>query len=184
MLYLQMIGRGLRTYRGKIDCLILDHSETTLQLGFVTDVHYDELDDGSPRAKEKRQRKKKKPLPKECTSCHGLRPAGVRKCPHCGFEPKPQSEEDAGELEELTAESGDKPKVDMATKQRWYSMLTHYARRRGLKPGWVAHTYRKKFKVWPRGLADVPREPDAEVLGYIKHLMIAYSHAKKTRDAA
>ena len=43
----QIIGRGLRTDRGKADCLILDHSDTTIRLGFVTDIHHDTLDDGS-----------------------------------------------------------------------------------------------------------------------------------------
>ena len=30
---------------GKSDALILDHSDTTERLGFVTDIHHDELDD-------------------------------------------------------------------------------------------------------------------------------------------
>jgi superfamily II DNA or RNA helicase len=40
ILYTQIIGRGLRTAAGKKDCLILDHSDTTLNLGFVTDIHH------------------------------------------------------------------------------------------------------------------------------------------------
>ena len=46
ILYTQIIGRGLRTAEGKADCLILDHSDTTLRLGFVTDIHHEHLDDG------------------------------------------------------------------------------------------------------------------------------------------
>ena len=46
MLFVQMIGRGLRTADGKADCLILDHSDNHLRLGFVTDIHHDKLDDG------------------------------------------------------------------------------------------------------------------------------------------
>ena len=38
MLYVQIIGRGLRTAEGKDHCLILDHSDTTLRLGFVTEI--------------------------------------------------------------------------------------------------------------------------------------------------
>jgi superfamily II DNA or RNA helicase len=49
MLYVQMIGRGLRTAEGKADCLILDHSDNHTRLGFVTDIHHDELDDGEPK---------------------------------------------------------------------------------------------------------------------------------------
>ena len=36
MLFVQIIGRGLRLAEGKEDCLILDHSDTHLRLGFVT----------------------------------------------------------------------------------------------------------------------------------------------------
>ncbi len=53
ILFVQMIGRGLRTAEGKEDCLILDHSDTHLRLGFVTDIHHETLDDGRPRAKAK-----------------------------------------------------------------------------------------------------------------------------------
>ena len=38
---MQIIGRGLRTAEGKDHCLILDHSDTTLRLGFVTDIHHE-----------------------------------------------------------------------------------------------------------------------------------------------
>ena len=53
ILYTQIVGRGLRTAEGKQDCLILDHSDTTLRLGFVTDIHHEHLDDGRP-AEEQR----------------------------------------------------------------------------------------------------------------------------------
>jgi superfamily II DNA or RNA helicase len=38
ILFVQMIGRGLRTADGKDDCLILDHSDNHIRLGFVTDI--------------------------------------------------------------------------------------------------------------------------------------------------
>jgi DNA repair protein RadD len=50
ILFVQIIGRGLRPAKGKEDCLILDHSDTHLRLGFVTDIHHEVLDDGRPRA--------------------------------------------------------------------------------------------------------------------------------------
>jgi superfamily II DNA or RNA helicase len=51
ILYTQIIGRGLRTAHGKDHCLILDHSDTTLRLGFVTDIHHTTLDDGAKKKK-------------------------------------------------------------------------------------------------------------------------------------
>jgi len=176
MLYVQMIGRGLRTAPGKADCLILDHSDTTLRLGFVTDIRHDTLDDGKARGKAKPREKKEPALPKDCPSCGFLKPARVRKCSNCGFEAKPQSGEGQGELAELAP---GKVKADMAMKQKWFSMLLHYGRRRGFKDGWVANQFRAKFGTWPRSLAETPTEPDAEVLGWIKHRMIAWSKSKR-----
>ncbi|MGI9143324.1 MAG: DEAD/DEAH box helicase, partial [Fluviibacter sp.] len=72
ILYTQIIGRGLRTAKGKDCCIILDHSDTTLRLGFVTDIHYDELDNGKPKLKK--EAKPKERLPKECPKCAFLRP--------------------------------------------------------------------------------------------------------------
>lgn len=43
---MQIVGRGLRIAAGKTDCMILDHSDTTARLGFVTDIDHDNLDYG------------------------------------------------------------------------------------------------------------------------------------------
>jgi len=71
ILYTQMIGRGLRKAEGKDHCLILDHSDTTLKLGFVTELGRATLDDGTAR---RQTTERKKPLPKECPKCTFLRP--------------------------------------------------------------------------------------------------------------
>lgn len=85
MLFVQMIGRGLRTADGKADCLILDHSDTHARLGMVTDIRF-ELDDGKPKPKAKRQEKDEDalPLPTVCPCCSALMPAKVETCPACG----------------------------------------------------------------------------------------------------
>ena len=103
ILYTQIVGRGLRTAEGKQDCLILDHSDTTLRLGFVTDIHHEHLDDGRHKKSKASARDKSPPLPKECPSCHYLKPAGVHRCPECGFVPERRSaiEEKAGSLVQL-----------------------------------------------------------------------------------
>ena len=100
MLFVQIIGRGLRTGPGKTDCIVLDHSDTTTRLGFPTDIHHAALDDGSGRTARQRDRERAVPLPKECPACTRLKPAGVRACPSCGFAPERQSaiEERDGEL--------------------------------------------------------------------------------------
>lgn len=151
ILYTQIIGRGLRTADGKADCLILDHSDTTLRLGFVTDIQHTRLDDGE--GKGKRKVEAKKPEPKECGQCHFVRPAKVHACPSCGFAPARQDAVEVveGDLVEMSAArlarenrmAGWPEKVDFIRQLRAYAQL------HGHKSGWVAHKYKAKFGVWP-----------------------------------
>ena len=111
-LYTQIIGRGLRTADGKPDCLILDHSDTTQRLGFVTDIHFDELDKGKLAGSQSAKKDRPVPLPKECPSCKFLKPAKVHKCPNCGFAPEQQTDIEVapGELKALKGKAKDVPK--------------------------------------------------------------------------
>jgi DNA repair protein RadD len=100
MLFVQMIGRGLRIADGKDHCVIFDHSDNHARLGLVTDIHYTTLDDG----KANRQAKPKaiEKLPKVCPKCKFLKPPKVLVCPACGFKPEPKCQvvEKDGELVE------------------------------------------------------------------------------------
>lgn len=180
MLFVQMIGRALRTAEGKTDALILDHSDTHSRLGFVTDIHHDELDKGVKSDKDKP--KPKESLPKECTKCAFLRPAKVGKCPQCGFVPQRGSEVEHvdGSLIELRPE-----KYDMATKAKWLYMLRQYGKDKGYKDGWAANQYRDKFGVWPRGHDEsLSMNPDGEVLSWLKHKQIKFAKGLEARGKA
>jgi len=149
ILYTQMIGRGLRTADGKDHCLILDHSDTTLRLGFVTDIHKDDLHDGQKQVSFK---EKTAPLPKECTQCHFLKPPKSIKCPACGFQPAPQVKVESanGELYEFKRNKSmevDAPPPEV--QQRWYGELLRYAESHGYKRGWAFYAYQDKFKSKP-----------------------------------
>jgi DNA repair protein RadD len=175
MLFVQIIGRGLRTAPGKTDCLILDHSDTTLRLGFVTDIHHDALDTGKPN-KSATEKTKEPKLPKECSECNFLKPAGVHKCPSCGHEPEHKASVDwqDGELEELGA---GKKAVSMEEKVRWNAELQAIGIERGYKPGWAANQYREKFGVWPAAAAAKvgPKAPSAEVRAWVTSRLIRYA---------
>jgi DNA repair protein RadD len=62
ILFVQIVGRGLRAAPGKAGCLILDHSDNHSRLGFVTDIDCPELDDGSGEPRPDAT----PPKPKEC----------------------------------------------------------------------------------------------------------------------
>lgn len=184
-LYQQIVGRALRTAEGKDFATILDHTETTQRLGFVTDIYIDKLDDGKPKtqAEKEKETERKAPLPKECPQCTAIVPSATKVCPSCGFERTPGSSifEREGELIEVSAGkmSKAKPAASMADKQLWYSMLLKIGQERGYKSGWPAAQYRAKFGVWPRGLSETPTEPSPTVRSWVQSRMIAWAKSKR-----
>lgn len=183
MLYVQMIGRGLRTAQGKDDCLILDHSDTSLKLGFVDDIFHDRLDDGKHQKSVSQKREKATPLPKECSVCSYLKPAGVRKCPSCGFEPMRQSnvEEVQGELIAIKGKRKSKADATPHTKQEVFSMLLWEQENRGRSPKYAKAVFFERYGEWPQGLSDRPMAPDASFLGWLKHKQIAYAKSQEKK---
>jgi DNA repair protein RadD len=178
ILYVQIIGRGLRTGVGKDHCLILDHSDTTLKLGFVTDIHHEELDDGKPNRSAKASIAEEK-KPRECPACKALKNTHV--CLSCGFAPQRQSQLKVqdGELVELDYRKG---KAPIGDKQSLYSGLLFYAGSRGYKKGWAAQQYRQAFGVWPRGLAERPVPPTIEQSQWIKSRQIAFAKGRANAE--
>jgi superfamily II DNA or RNA helicase len=176
ILFVQIIGRGLRTAEGKPDCLILDHSDTHQRLGFVTDIHHEQLDDG----RDKPKAEPKERLPKECPKCTALVPIGVMTCANCGFVFKPQVSsllEREGELIEicrqvLPNQVRGKREYEWTWEERlwFYGQLLGYATMEGYKPGWAIHSYNDKFgrMPWDDRVKAAPKiEPGTYVLQWI-----------------
>ena len=188
MLFTQIIGRGLRNADGKDHCLILDHSDTHMRLGFVTDIHHDELDNGQNEKPDTAEREER--LPMECSKCQFLKPAGMHECPSCGFkaEPRTAAQTEGGELEELDrlTKSQKKNNKDYTPEQKsaFYGELKFYADKKGYKPGYADQKYKSRFGCWPNKYKDAQlREPGADTLNYIKHLNIKAAKSKWRRAA-
>ena len=154
MLYVQIIGRALRKADGKDAALILDHSDTTQKLGFVTDIVQDHLDDGKP--KDEVETRRTASLPTECKSCGCLKRGLV--CPNCGAKATVACDviERDGELVEVTR--GIKLPGKREQRQRAWSLqqkalffaeLKAYGIERGRRAGWAAFSYKDKFGTWP-----------------------------------
>jgi hypothetical protein len=100
-------------------------------------------------------------------------------CPGCGYKPKMSGQAietrhaDLYEVQERKTAA--KKEYTKEQKQKWFSMLLDYAKNRGKSEGWVAHTYKSKFGVWPRGLESITTPPDVEVTSYIRHRNIAFA---------
>lgn len=181
MLFVQCIGRGLRTAPGKDDCLILDHADNHARLGFVTDIHHPEL----LGRKEKRpatRKEKGEPMPKECPSCGTLKAPKVRECPSCGFTPTRQSEIEFEEGELIEVKRA-KAKPTMQEKADFHAQLLWVADKRNRSRGWAAHAYRDKFGVWPVGDAKhvSPKPASPEVLAYVKAKDIRFAKRREAR---
>ncbi len=84
VLYLQMIGRGLRIAEGKKDCLILDYGENVMRHGPIDNITVSKFKKGKQR-EIRRQ--------KECPQCHEIILLGYAKCPECGFVFPPREQE-------------------------------------------------------------------------------------------
>jgi DNA repair protein RadD len=176
ILYVQMIGRGLRTAEGKADCLILDHSDNHTRLGFVTDIHHDKLDDGEP--KRAAIAVNTQALPKKCIKCTFLKPPKMLQCPCCGFIPVPQpgAVHRDGELIELASR-----RAAMATTQEeritFHAELRHIAHQRSYKSGWAAQQYKTKFGSFPPwAWNERPTcTPSAPTLSWVRSRAIAYA---------
>jgi DNA repair protein RadD len=185
ILFVQIVGRALRTAPGKADALILDHSSSTQTLGMVTDIHHDALDDGSPRKGATQRKERPTPLPKKCPKCTYLKQAGIHECPSCGFAPERQSliEAEAGELVQLRGKAKTPTRQE---KQKFWSGLLWFCEARGYRRGWASNQYREKFGVWPQGMNDISSPPDATCRGWVTSRAIAYAKAKKKeqRNAA
>lgn len=186
--WLQCIGRGLRTATGKANCLIFDHSGSVHRLGYPDCIEYDELpsksdgmNESTMRSAEERQEK----LPKECTQCHFMKPAGVYVCPKCGFKPLAGEDVATDKSRKLNKLNGIDKVYTTADKQAWWSQIKFYQRQRislgkSVSDGWCSHTYRAKFGEWPaKSLSPYPMELTPEVSNFIKHKQIAYAKSAK-----
>jgi hypothetical protein len=154
----------------------MDHSDSTLRLGFVTDIHHDELDDGKTRATVKRDSIK---LPKECPNCAYLRPASTPTCPSCGFTAKPidKIKNAEGELVELRRDK--RGALLVADRHQWHRMLTSIQQARGYNPKWVKAKYFEKFGTWPPVDIVEPLEPSREVVNWVKSRQIAFAKSRQ-----
>lgn len=183
ILYVQMIGRGLRPAEGKDHCLILDHSDTTLRMGFVSDIQRDRLDGGTLAGPQKERAARE--LPTECLRCRMVKGPGP--CPGCGFKPVHNGAEvkvEDGQLVEMDAGKAarDNRNAEWSEKISFYRQLLAHAAMTGKKSGWAAHKYRAKYSVWPNDQRLKQARPAAavspEVRSWIKSQDIRFAKSK------
>jgi DNA repair protein RadD len=183
MLYVQIFGRGLRVNPGWSDCLFFDHSGTAIRLGYPTDIHHDQLDDGKERRCISGP---KEAEPKLCSKCQFLKPPKTPVCPNCGHEAKhgPREVDTAmGQLVELDAYRKPRPAREFTTDQRmiFFAELLGMARDRGYKDGWAKVQFKERFGEWPPFAwnSNPPLPPTGPTINWVKAKWIANRHAQQ-----
>jgi superfamily II DNA or RNA helicase len=187
MLYLQMLGRGLRIADGKTDCLVLDHSGVVHRFGFAHEPRawtlegeraYAESTAGGPH--EARQTKNI-----TCPECSAVF-AGRRTCPECDYHIAPRGKE-IKTLDGELIEVGEHLEPEHQSQLVFFAELRGLAIERGWKPGWAAHQYRERHGAWPpRRWNDLPAAaPTLTTRRWVTSRQIAYrKQRERTAGAA
>jgi DNA repair protein RadD len=185
ILFVQTIGRGLRTAAGKDHLLILDHAGNHLRLGMVTDIGQDRLDNGKDRQGARDcAGERSKPLPKRCDECSAIVSCTARACPSCGapIRAKTEVESAEGELIEFGSRRTGASAPSIADRISFHGELLWIARERGHKPGWVSYKFKERFGVWPndpRVRSAIPRPPSLKTRNWIVSRQIAFAKARE-----
>jgi superfamily II DNA or RNA helicase len=180
MLYLQMLGRGLRPAEGKRDCLVLDHAGNVHRHGFATDERLWTLaGDRALVEPERAERERAEPKQLTCPDCQCVF-AGSRECPECGyyFAPKGRRIETIdGGLVEIGAQATE----DTRDRMQFFLELRGFAAEKGFKAGWAAHKYRELYSEFPPwGWNDLPAAvPGVVTRRWIQSRYIAWRKARE-----
>lgn len=189
-LFVQIIGRALRTAPGKTEALILDHSDTTMRLGLPTDIDHDGLDMGrTAKGGNRKPKERAVVLPKCCPACSSIMPLATKTCIDCGHTMPTRSNIETvdGELVEI----GSQPKAkarrtadvvrDMGPSAVYAQLLAIQLERRG-SGGWSAHKFREVFGDYPPGSlrSSSPETPTNELRAWVRSRDIAF-HASRYR---
>src|SRR3990167_4294486 len=137
--HIQILGRGLRPFTGKKDCLVLDHAGNFNRFWNPMWEFFEhgikDLDNG--KKPEKKKAEKREIKPKKCPTCFHIHKP-MPSCPECGFlYPKKQSEfvHEIGDLNELIMKQNIMNKAEIYAELRWI------AEHRGWNPGRLAHSF-------------------------------------------
>ena len=144
-LYLQMVGRALRSMEGKT-AIILDHAGNAIRHGHPS-IDRDWSLEG------KKGRKKNKVQLTTCEKCFCSWQKPPRECPNCGWAPETKEREintESGTLSEITVEDNpwawakNRTLRDVLPRAQTYDDLLQIAKIRGYKSGWAYYQWKSR----------------------------------------
>ena len=145
-LYLQQLGRVLRTHPGKRKAIVLDHVGNVLRHGFAEE-HRDWTLTGSMRVNRKAS--DTGPKYRQCPKCYTVH-APAPSCPSCGYAHAIEDrtpEQVAGELQELQVTAERLQARREQGRAQTLDDLIAVGKARGMKNpfGWAKHVYRARL---------------------------------------
>ncbi|MBL4616753.1 MAG: DEAD/DEAH box helicase [Robiginitomaculum sp.] len=149
-LYLQQVGRALRTSDGKSHAIILDHVGNVLNHGLPDDEREWTLE-GKKKRKRKASDDEENIRVQQCQECFIVHEPAP-KCPSCGFvAPIRESIPDQvdGELTKITSEQKKiikKQRSREVSKARTFDELMQIQKERGYKNGWANFIFKSRNK--------------------------------------
>jgi superfamily II DNA or RNA helicase len=140
--YLQAIGRGLRSYPGKRDCIVLDNAGNVFRHG--TPYRPREI------SLEKPDRRKSKLKPditvRQCEECMSVFETPADCCPYCGWTlPKREIKLADGVLREYKETEEEKKARKIKEAQSQFYKLQWVARKKNLPQQWIKNEIVKKY---------------------------------------
>ena len=138
-LYLQQVGRALRTHEGKDKAIILDHAGNCFRHGLATQHRAWELTSDKVSAASVKWEMR------QCKRCYAVFSSTSDNCPECGTKPDPKPKEmkmvagvlvPVEEVEERKKEA----KRELAG-QKTYADWLAIEKARGYKSGWAWHRF-------------------------------------------
>lgn len=144
-LYLQQVGRALRTAPGKEAAIILDHVGNSGRHGMPDDPREWSLTDSV----KKKGKAEDNAACRQCASCYAVSPAAASKCRECG-EPFPLKsrtiEEVEGTLSEVEVARARRESARVQAAAKTLEDLIRIGTERGFKnpQGWARHVYQAR----------------------------------------
>ncbi len=169
---------------GKVDAIVLDHAGNVGRLGLPHKIHYEELDDGTPKKDGEREKKQKRdPLPRICPECSFVNAHDVDECEQCGhrFIVRTNVRIIDGELVEFGSDDSGDWNPTTEDKARFFGELKYLSQSKGYKEGRAADKFKEKFGCWPndwRVRNAKPMQPSLETIRWIRSRQIAWSKAR------
>ena len=178
VLHLQQLGRGMRIFEGKDECMVLDHTQNVKELGYADDLFRWRLAPGKNAAynwsRDTRSGETKEgetPEPHVCRNCDYMFERRLD-CPKCGLEIIPAKRDldtnNAKLVRISAARTGQHAEeLELPQGRTLFRQLLHIQERRGYKSRWAVRIYKDIHpqNYWPaKAWNDDEPEPPCHAL--------------------